>query len=548
MMQTRPWHKHYVEGVRTSLEYPEVPLFRLLDQTAARHPDLPAIDFYGRKMTYRELAGATCKLANALIEMGVRPGDRVALMMPNCPQYVISYYGILRAGAIVAQANPLYVEREIEYLCNNAGATVMLVADVLYPKVQAALPKTGLKQVLVAKLGGNPQLGPEASSFEEALQSAPHTPPDVAVTPESVAVLQYTGGTTGVSKGAMLTHRNLVANVIQTAEWFKPSALPPGEERVLTVLPLFHSYGMTCCMNYGIYRGAELVLLPKFDPQEVLETIKRTRPTSFPGVPTMYVAVNSHPKAEEYGVSSINVCNSGGAAMPGEVMKQFESRFGATVVEGYGLSEASPVTHCNPLSGLRKPGSIGLALPDTDCKIVDVETGTKEMPPGEVGELIIKGPQVMAGYWQMEEETKHALREFEGETWLYTGDICKMDEDGYVYVTDRKKDMIIAGGYNIYPREVEEAIYLHPAVQEAVVAGVPDAYLGETVKAYVVVRPGQSLTEEELIAHCKQNLAAYKVPRKVEFRESLPKSAVGKVLRRVLVEEEKRKLAGEQVS
>jgi long-chain acyl-CoA synthetase len=537
------WVKHYPEGVRAQLEYPAVPLTRFLDQTAAKTPDAPAIDFYGRKMTYLQLYGAVNKCANALKDLGVEPGDRVALMMVNSPQYVIGFYGILKAGGIVAQVNPLYVEREIEYLCNNAGAKVMLVTDMLYPKVAAALPATGLQKVLVARLKGDIPLGPEAASFEATLEAAPHAEPGVTVTPEMVAVLQYTGGTTGVSKGAMLTHANLVANVLQTAEWFAPGRAPGEPQKTLTILPLFHSYGMTVCMNSGIQQGAELILLPKFELQEVLDTIKRTQPTFFPGVPTMYVAVHSHPTAEEFGVSSIRFCNSGGAAMPVEVMHQFEQRFGATVVEGYGLSEASPVTHCNPLKGLRKPGSIGIAYPDTECKIVDLETGLKELPAGEQGELIIRGPQIMAGYWRMPEESAHALRIFEGQTWLYTGDICRMDEDGYIYVTDRKKDMIIAGGFNIYPRDVEEAIYLHEAVQEAVVAGVPDAYRGETVKAYIVLKPGQVVTEKEMEAHCRKHLAAYKVPRIYEFRPSLPKSAVGKLLRRVLVEEEKAKLA-----
>ena len=542
------WLKHYPEGVRAHLEYPAVPLFRFLDQTAAQNPTAPAIDFYGRKLNYMQLLGAANKCANALKAMGVQPGDRVALMMPNCPQYVIGYFGILKAGAIVAQVNPLYVEREIEYLCSNAGAKVMLVADLLYPKVAAALPNTGLEQVLVATLKGDVPLGPEAQRMEAVIETAPHTDPGVTVTPEMVAVLQYTGGTTGVSKGAMLTHANLVANVLQTNEWFAPGRDSSSVDRFLTILPLFHSYGMTVCMNFGIFVGAELILLPKFELQEVLDTIKRTQPSFFPGVPTMYVAVHSHGSAEEYGISSIRFCNSGGAAMPVEVMHQYEARFGSTIVEGYGLSEASPVTHCNPLSGLRQPGSIGIAYPDTVCKIVDIETGEKELPPGEQGELIIRGPQIMAGYWRMPEETAHALRQFEGETWLYTGDICKMDENGYIYVTDRKKDMIIAGGFNIYPREVEEALYLHEAVQEAVAAGVPDTYRGETVKAYVVLKPGHTLTAEELEAHCRKHLAAFKVPRLYEFRSSLPKSAVGKLLRRVLVEEERRKLADDAAS
>lgn len=538
---TKPWLKHYPDGIQSELNYPKVPIFRFLDQTAQAHPNLPATDFYGMKLTYMQLWGAVNKCANTLIAMGVQPGDRVALMMPNCPQYVIAYYGALKAGAIIAQVNPLYTEGEIEYLCNNAGAKVMVVADLLYPKVQGALPNTGLTKVLVTKMRGDIPLGPEAAAFEAAIEGAPHTDPGVEVDPNAIAVLQYTGGTTGVSKGAMLTHANLVANVVQVAEWVKPMRLPPGEERVLTALPLFHSYGMTVCMNFAVYVGAELILLPRVDMGELLATIQRTKPTSLPGVPTLYVGIHSHPKAEEFGIGSIKVCNSGAAAMPVEVMRAFEARFGATIIEGYGLSEASPVTHCNPISGVRKPGSIGVAYPDTDCKIVDIETGTKELPFGETGELILRGPQVMAGYWQMPEESKHALREFQGETWLYTGDICRMDEDGYVYVTDRKKDMIIVSGFNVYPREVEEALYLHPAVQEAVVAGVPDSYRGEIVKAYVILKAGQSVTEAELDQHCRKHLAAFKVPRAYEFRDALPKSAVGKLLRRVLVEEERRK-------
>jgi long-chain acyl-CoA synthetase len=522
------------------LDYQNVSLFSVLDRTAAAYGEKNAIYFYGRRLTYRQLAGAVNKFANALIAVGLKKGDRVVLMSPNTPQYVIAFFGIMKAGGIVVQANPLYVEDEIEYLCNNSGAMALVVPDLLYPRVANVRAKTPLRHVFVFKLKGDP-VDAAASSFEAAMEAAPHTDPGVAVTGDDVAVLQYTGGTTGVSKGAMLTHKNLVANALQVTEWFLPLGTPAGEERILTVLPLFHVYGMTCCMTNAIFNASEMILLPKFDLPEVMQTIKATQPTAFPGVPTMYVAVNAYPGAEEYGVGSIRTCFSGGAAMPVEVMKQFEKRFGAVIVEGYGLSEASPVTHCNPLVGLRKPGSIGVSYPDTDCRIVDVETGTLEVAVGEPGELIIRGPQVMQGYWNMPEETKVALREFRGENWLYTGDIARMDEDGYFYITDRKKDMIIVSGFNVYPRDVEEALYRHPAVQEAVVAGVPDEYRIETVKAYVVVKAGQSVTAEELDAHCRQHLAAFKVPRLYEFRALLPKSAVGKVLRRVLVAEEKQK-------
>ncbi|MFZ5824460.1 MAG: long-chain-fatty-acid--CoA ligase [Bacillota bacterium] len=544
-MSAKPWLKFYPENVRAEgVEYPKIPVFALLDQTAKVKPDAPATYFYGRRLTYAQLAGSVNRFANALRLLGVGRGDRVMLMMPNCPQFVIAFFGIMKAGATVIQTNPLYVEREIEYQANDSRARVVVTVDALWPRVAQAKTNTGLQYAIVAKLRGEPPVGPEAISFEMALQASSDADPRVEVDPmEDIAVFQYTGGTTGPSKGAMLTHHNLVTNVVQLNEWLNPLDPPADGERILTILPLFHSYGMTVCMNFGIYRGAELILLPKFDPAEVMETIKATRPTSFPGVPTMYVAVNAFPNAEEYGVGSIQVCNSGGAAMPVEVMKTFEKRFGATISEGYGLSETSPVTHSNPLVGLRKPGSIGIPFPDTNVRVVDLETGTRDVAPGEQGEIIISGPQVMKGYWNKPEETVNALRVLDGATWLYTGDIGTMDEDGYFYITDRKKDMILVGGYNVYPREIEEVLFQHPAVQEAVVAGVPDAYLGETVKAYIVVKAGQSLTEQELDRFCRSQLAAYKVPRRYEFRENLPKSAVGKVLRRILVEEEKQKLA-----
>ncbi|HEY8414657.1 MAG TPA: AMP-binding protein, partial [Thermaerobacter sp.] len=378
----RPWLAYYPPGVPAHLEYPEVPLYELLAATARRYPELPALRFYTSRMTYKELWERVLRCAAAFAALGVRKGDRVALMLPNCPQYVIAYYGALRAGAIVAQVNPLYTSRELAYLLEDAGADTLVVADAVYPVAREALSGLKLKNVLVARLRGDVQPGPEARSFEEVLATAPGEPPAVEIDPrQDVAVLQYTGGTTGRAKGAMLTHFNLVANVVQVQHWFpEEDRFPPGEGRILTVLPIFHSYGMTACMNYGLASGYELILVPRFDPAEVTEIIKATRPTSFPGVPTMYVAVNNFPGAEEYGVGSIRVCNSGGAAMPVEVMHAFERRFGATILEGYWLSEASPVTHCNPVLGLRKPGSIGIPYPDTDCQIVDVETGTRVLP------------------------------------------------------------------------------------------------------------------------------------------------------------------------
>ncbi|WP_082129836.1 long-chain-fatty-acid--CoA ligase [Aneurinibacillus tyrosinisolvens] len=473
------------------------------------------------------------RFAAALQNSGVQKGDRVAIMLPNCPQYVISYYGTLRAGAIVTQVNPMLVEREIEYILNDSGAETIVVYDALYERVAAVRERTALKNVITVSLSETEPDFPATYSFTSFMQTGSETYQPVQIHPaEDIAVLQYTGGTTGRSKGAMLTHRNLVANLMQTHEFFK-NEIRPGQEKYLTIIPLFHVFGMTSGMNLSILNGSMNVLLPRFQVEEVLETIKREQPTVFPGVPTMYIALTNHPKAEAYDIGSIRICNSGSAPMPVEVMKDFERKTGASIMEGYGLSEASPTTHCNPPFAANKPGSVGIGLPSTDYKIVDVATGTAEVPVGEMGELIIKGPQVMKGYWNLPEETNIALR----DGWLYTGDIAHMDEEGYVYIVDRKKDMIIASGYNIYPRDVEEMLYEHPGVQEAVVVGVPDPYRGETVKAVLVPKEGAQLTTDEVTSYCRERLAAYKVPTVIEFREALPKTSVGKILRRAIKEE-----------
>jgi long-chain acyl-CoA synthetase len=532
-ISSRPWQQHYPPGVPTTINYREAPLYSLLEDAAAAHPDLPAIRFYNVRLTYAQLWSQAQRFAAALAELGVNKGDRVALMLPNCPQYVIAYYGALRAGGIVAQINPLYTPRELEYLLSDSGAQTIVVADVLYPVVQA-VKNVHLKHVLVATLKGDVVLGPEAQRFEELLARTTTAPPSVTIDPRAdVAALQYTGGTTGVSKAAMLTHFNLLANVQQARAW-NPIGGPPGTERILTVIPLFHAYGMTVCMNYGLGSGYELILLPRFDLKEVMETIKATQPTVFPGVPTMYIAVNNFPHAEDFGVSSIKYCNSGAAPLPVEVIQGFEERFGGRIREGYGLSETSPFSHGQPFMIPPRPGTVGFPCADTDCEIVDIETGTTVRPPGEIGEIRIRGPQVMKGYWNRPDETNIALR----AGWLYTGDLGTMAADGYFSIVDRKKDMIIASGYNVYPRDVEEVLYEHPAVLECCVAGVADQYRGETVKAYVVKRPGAEVTNEELDAFCRERLAAFKVPRIYEFRESLPKSAVGKVLRRQLLADE----------
>ncbi|HEV7666534.1 MAG TPA: long-chain fatty acid--CoA ligase [Chloroflexota bacterium] len=530
---SRPWLKHYPTEIPTTLDYRSVPLFTLLEESAAKHPDLPAVRFYTHTLTYAEVWGRAQRFAAALAEMGVKQGDRVALMLPNCPQYVIAYFGVLRAGGVIAQVNPLYTARELAHVLADSGAQTIVVADALYPVVQAAA--VPLARVLVATLKGDVPLGPAAQRFEDVLAKTTAAPPVVSINPrEDVAALQYTGGTTGVSKAAMLTHFNLVANVQQIRAW-NPSGGPPGTERMLTVIPLFHAYGMTVGMNFPIAAGYEIILLPRFDLKEVMETIKATQPTYFPGVPTMYVAVLNFPNAAAYGVSSIKYCNSGAAPLPVEVIQSFAQQFGGRLREGYGLSETSPVSHGCPFLLESRPGTVGIPLPDTDCEIVDIETGLHVLPPGEIGELRIRGPQVMKGYWNRSDETAIALR----DGWLYTGDLGTMGDDGFFSIVDRKKDMIIASGYNVYPRDVEEILYEHPAVLECCVAGIPDTYRGETIKAYVVTRPGTEVTAEALDAFCRERLAPFKVPRLYEFRETLPKSAVGKVLRRALV-------AGEQ--
>ncbi|OAT82289.1 long-chain-fatty-acid--CoA ligase [Desulfotomaculum copahuensis] len=530
----RPWLRYYEPEVPAALEYPRATMPDLVEKAAVDFPERNAIVFAGVEITYRMLVGMMHKFAAALHGLGVRKGDRVALMSPNSPHYAVAYLAAQKTGAVVVQVNPMYVERELEHILNDAGCRVIIAYDALYPRIKSIRESTPLEHVLLFSLGKPAGTADDcALPAEQLLEQNPPAPPAVDIDPvEDLAVLQYTGGTTGVSKGAMLTHRNIVANALQVVSWF--TGCRYGQERVLSVLPFFHVYGMTVAMNFALTIAATQIILPRFEINQVLETINTHRPTLFPGVPTMYVAINNYPEIGRYDLRSINYCISGSAPLPVDVAEKFEQLTGGYLVEGYGLTETSPVTHCNPLKGRRKVGSIGLPVPDTLCKIVDLETGEQELPPGEVGELCINGPQVMKGYWNMPEETACSLR----DGWVYTGDVAKMDEDGYFYIVERKKDMIIAGGYNIYPREVEEVLFEHPKVMEAVVAGVPDRYRGETVKAYVVLKKGQTACEEELIQYCRGRLAAYKAPRQVEFRDSLPKTIVGKVLRRYLRDEE----------
>ena len=558
------WLKSYDPGVAHSMNYPNHTLQQLLDESVERYPDNTAITFPGAfndesMMSYKELDRASNKLANALVDMGIKKGDRVALLMPNCPQFVISYYAVLRAGGIVVATNPLYSAREMEFQFNDCGAETVIVLSLFYKTVMGIKDRTSLKNVVVTNIK---EYLPEQSrkafiafverqeghyvrvpkvqniyKFQDLLRRFSSKPTAVETSPDDVAMFQYTGGTTGLSKAAVATHRNVVANVYMMRAWSMPIGLNQGQEVVMGVMPLFHIYGMVTVLHFSVLTGSAMVLLPRFETEKVLNAINRYKPAFFPGVPTMYVAINNFPEVKKYDLRSIKACVSGAAPLPVEVQQEFEKLTGGKLVEGFGLSEAPVVVTANPLVGLRKIGSIGVPVPDVEARIMDAEIGDKEMPLGEVGELVISGPQVMKGYWNRPEETEMVLH----NGWLYTGDLARMDEDGFFFIVDRKKDMIIAGGFNIYPRDIEEVLYEHPKVKEAVCYGVPDPYRGQTVKVAIVLKEGESVTEEEIIEFCRARLARYKIPKLIEFRDSLPKSLIGKVLRRVLMEEDEKK-------
>jgi long-chain acyl-CoA synthetase len=555
--QERPWLRLYDPGVPADVDLPDAPLTAFLSQSTARVPDRAAIRFYGRSISYRELDEAVNRFANVLIGLGVKKGDRVALFMPNCPQMVIAYYGGLRAGAVMVPVSPLYVESELEHQLVDADATVIVALSALFGRVQAVRARvptlrhvlvTNIKEYFPAHLrllftiakerkDGHrvslPKDG-QTSLMSRLMKRASTTDPKVPLSADDLALLQYTGGTTGTAKAAMLSHRNLVANTLQVRAWFRNLAAADGSDVVMGVLPLFHIYAMTTVMNFSIAGGGTMVLQPRFVLEDVLKGIDREKPQIFPGVPTMYMALNQAPNLARYNLRSLKGAISGAASLPLEVQSKFEELTGAQLVEGYGLTEASPVTHSNPLQGVRKPGSIGVPMPSTEAAIFDQETGTRRLSVGETGELAIRGPQVMLGYWKRPEESAQVLR----DGWLFTGDIACMDEDGYFRIVDRKKDLIITGGMNVYPRDVEEPLYAHPKVKEAVAVGLPDEHWGEAVKVYIVLKDGQSATEQEILDYCHARMARYKVPKYVEFRQELPKTLVGKFLRRKLLEEE----------
>lgn len=554
-MYERVWLKHYDEGVPEHIEYPQVPLFYFLEEAARKYPDSPCTIFKGAVITYKEMSELTDRLAAALSRLGVKKGDRVGILMPNTPQFVLAYFAILKMGGVVVATNPLYTAPEIQRQVVDAGIEVMLVMSNFYELVKKIQPETKIRTFIVTNIketlppitsllftiakekkgGFRVQIGQGDYWLQDLIKKySPQDIPKVDVTSEDVALFQYSGGTTGDSKGAVALHRNLVANSMQIASWL-PDAIE-GKEVVLMAIPLFHVYGMVAGMCFAIKAAASMVMVPNpRDMKDVLTNIQKYNASIYPGVPTMYNAINNHPDvvAGKYNLSTIKACISGSAPLMRETKLKFEELTGGKLVEGYGLSEAPTATHCNPLNGSNPPGSIGIPFPDVDSRIISLDDEVTALTPGEVGELVIKGPQVFKGYHNMPTETTNALR----DGWLYTGDIARMDEEGYFYIVDRKKELIKPGGYQVWPREVEEVIATHPKVLEVGVAGVPDAYRGETVKAWVVVKPGEALSEEEVKEWCKDKLAKFKIPTLVEFRKELPKTMVGKILRRELVKE-----------
>jgi long-chain acyl-CoA synthetase len=551
-METRPWHRHYDYNVPTTIRYPRLAAHELLQIPANAYPDRPALYFYGTEMTFWEVRQQALRMANALGALGVEKGDRVGIHLPNCPQYLISYFAVLSLGAVVVNMNPMYTPDELRLIVESTGLTTLITFDMVLPNIRILCKTVSIPRVIVTKVtdyirglgvstAESLDLEKGWSHFSSLLERYTSTKlPRVRVNPEDPALLQFTGGTTGVPKGAVLTHANVIAATFQCALWGNSTIqyTPPERRCVVAVLPYFHVYGLIVVLNWAMFSCATQIQIPRFNIDEVMNLLGNFKEiTFFPAVPTMIHAVINHPKAAELDLAKrLGMLNSGAAPMPVEMIEQVRD-MGIFFSEGYGLSESTSLGISNPVLGLKKVGSIGIPFPDNDVRLVDIQEGTKDVPHGQPGEIIMKGPLIMKGYWNNPQETAGQLQ----DGWLYTGDIAIQDEDGYFFIVDRKKDMIIAGGFNIYPREIDEILFQHPKIQEAVSVGIADKYRGETVKAYIVLKPGEKATEEEIISFCKEKLAAYKVPKLVEFRESLPKSAIGKILRKILRAEEEAK-------
>jgi long-chain acyl-CoA synthetase len=564
----RPWLGHYPTGTPADIDLPQATIPDFLRDTAARYPDRIAYAYYGRHITYREIDRLSSQFANRLIEHGLKPGEPVIVILANVPQFPIVHYGIMKAGGVVAALSPLLVEREISQLAADSGARIIVTLDRAWDRVGPMVERKEIDVAIVTgphdelptmkrllypfkfrkemiKIAHEPSKG--VYQFRKFMKGASDKQPTVTISPDDMAAFQYTGGTTGLPKAAVLTHRNMTSNAIQIRHWVRE--LKDGEETILAILPFFHSYGVTLCLHLGTLIGATTVLVPRFEIADVMDQIAKYQPTALPGVPTLYNAINGAAEKNEerkQSMKSIRYCISGGAPLPAEVKRKFEEMTGGYVVEGYGLSEASPVTHANPLDGRARSGFVGMPLPNTESRIIDLET-REPVPQGERGEIAVRGPQVMKGYWKRPEDTAAVLSE---DGWLLTGDVGIMDEDGFFQIVDRQKDVVITGGENIYPREVEEVLYQHPKILEAAVVGVPHPVGGQVVKAFIVLRQGETMDRKEVLQYCGEVLAKFKVPRLIEFRSELPKSAAGKILRRSLAEEEgqkrtRRKRSGE---
>ncbi len=547
----KPWLSSYDYWVPENINYSQTSLYQILALASSLQGEKTATAFLGAELSYYEIKQQTDKLAAALSQLGIVKGDRVGIMLPNCPQYIISLFAILRLGAIVVNINPIYTPREVELVATDSGMRAIIAFDLVAPIVVGVKPNSQIETVIITSLleySAKPEAAPPIPdgtlSFTDLIKIAGSAkPPRVEIdAQQDIAILQYTGGTTGVPKGAMITHYNAFANVLQLNMWGREFH-KSGEGRVLLVIPFYHIYGLTCGIMLGVWQASMMILIPKYDVNMLLEAIKKYEPTYFPAVPTLFISLLNHPDAKKFGLDKVKRFNSGSAPLPVEVIEQFEQMSGAMVYEGYGLTEASPTTHSTPTLAKRKVGSIGLPITGTECKIVDLESGEREVPIGLDGELCIRGPQVMKGYWNKDEETALTLR----DGWLYTGDIARMDDDGFFYIVQRKKDMIIVSGFNVYPGEVEEVLFGHWAVMEAAVIGVPDEYRGESVKAFVVLKADAQITVEELLAYCRERLAKYKLPSHIEIAESLPKSNVGKILRRVLRDMEEERMKKDQL-
>ena len=550
-METKPWHKHYDYNVPTSIRYPRIPAQSLFQLPVGAFPDKACVNFYGTEVTFWQMRDQMLRMTNALGKLGVKKGDRVGIHLPNCPQFPIAYLATLSLGAIVVNMNPLYTASELKHIIEITEMETLITFDMVLPNIRPLAKDVGLKRIVVTKVtdyitGFGVSTAKDLDlnrdegwyHFSELINTTTETRlPRFPFSPDDPAMIQFTGGTTGVPKGALLTHANIMAATFQASNWGNPTiSLVPFEKRyVLSVLPYFHVYGNIVAMNWAFFSCATQILVPRFDVEELLGIIgKFEKITFFPAVPTLITAVINHPKAAELNLPRrLGLLNSGAAPMPVELIEKVQD-MGIYFSEGYGLSESTSLGTSNPILGMKKVGSIGIPFPDNDVRLVDIENGVEDVKPGDPGEIIMKGPLIMKGYWNNPEETAGQLR----DGWLYTGDIAQTDEDGYIFIVDRKKDMIIAGGFNIYPREIDEVLYQHPKVAEAVSVGIPDEYRGETVKAFIVLKPGQTASDKEIIDFCKTKLTGYKVPKLVEFRESLPKSAVGKILRKILREEE----------